>query len=226
MKKKPHYHDHRKRLRERFERGGERALQNYEILELLLTYAIPRKDVKPVAKELIDTFGSLAGVLDADGEKLASVSGIGPRSAALIPLVKELCASYMTEKMRGRDLLGSPHAVVNFARLKLAGSANEQFMVIFLNVKNELIEFETMYEGTIDRAVVYPRRVMESALAHHAAGIILVHNHPSGHPDPSAEDKSITRAIAEAGRGLDIRVLDHVVVGGDGYYSFAEQNIL
>jgi len=224
--KEPHYVRHRTRLRARFGRAGGAGLHDYEALELLLTYVIPRRDVKPLAKALIEKFGSLSGVMDAPQRELETVEGIGPRSSMLIPLVKELCVSYMTERMKGRDALSSPRAVVDFSRMKLAGAAHEQFVVIFLNVKNEVIDYETIHEGTIDRAVGYPRKIIESALARHAAGIILVHNHPSGHPEPSAEDKSITRAIAEAGRALEIRVMDHVVIGRDGYFSFAEENIL
>jgi DNA repair protein RadC len=224
--KKPHYLKHRTRLRERFEKSGVGAMHDYESLELLLTYVIPRRDVKLLAKNLIERFGSLSGVIDANPRELESVKGIGPRSALLIPLIKELCTEYMAEKMISRDLLSSPRAVVDFARMKLAALPHEDFMVIFLNVKNEVINYETIHEGTVDRAVVYPRKIVESALAHHAVGLILVHNHPSGHPEPSAEDKSITNSIAEACRTMDIRILDHIVVGREGYFSFTEHNLI
>jgi DNA repair protein RadC len=224
--KTPHYLEHRRRLRERFGMAGTEGMHDYESLELLLTYAIPRVDVKPLAKDLIRRFGSLSGVVDADRRELESVRGIGAQSAVLIRLVKELCVAYMAERMQGRDLLSDPKAVVDFARIKLAGLPHENFLVIFLNVKNEVLDYESVHEGTVDRAVVYPRRIIEAALARHAAGIILVHNHPSGHPEPSAEDAHLTRAVQEAGRALDIRVLDHVVVGRDGHYSFAEENLL
>ena len=224
--KKPHYLHHRTRLRERFEKSGAVAMHDYESLELLLTYVISRRDVKPLAKSLIERFGSLSAVIDASPRELESVKGIGPRSALLIPLIKELCTEYMAEKMMSRDLLSSPRAVVDFARMKLASLPREDFMVIFLNVKNEVMDYETIHEGTVDRAVVYPRKIVESALAHHAVGLILVHNHPSGHPEPSAEDETITSSIAEACRTMDIRILDHLVVGRDGYFSFAENNLL
>ena len=222
----PHYIGHRKRLRERFERTGAEGLHDYECLELLLTYAVPRRDVKPLAKELLERFGSLSGVLDAHPRELEKVKEIGPRSSVLISLVKDLCGAYMGERMRTRDLLSSPGAVVDFARVKLGGLAHENFMVVFLNVKNEVITSEIVHEGTVDRAVIYPRKIMESALARGAAGLILVHNHPSGHPEPSAEDKIITRTITDAGRSMDIRVLDHVVVGKGGYFSFAEHDLI
>ncbi len=128
--------------------------------------------------------------------------------------------------MKHRDLLSSPQAVVDFARVKLAGLPHEAFMAIYLNTKNEVIEHEIIQEGTVDRAVIYPRRIIEAALAHHAAGLILVHNHPSGHPEPSQEDEHLTRAISEATRTIDIRVLDHIIVGKDSYFSFREQHLL
>lgn len=226
MADKPHYLQHRKRLRERFQKAGAEGLHDYELLELLLTYAIPRKDVKPIAKELIKRFGSLSGVLDADQKELEAMSGLGPISATLIRLVKELCGAYLGERMKRKDILSSPQAVVDFARVKLSGLPHEAFMVIYLNTKNEVIEYEVVHEGTVDRAVIYPRRIIEAALSHHASGLILVHNHPSGHPDPSEEDKRLTRTIAEATRPLDIRVVDHIVVGKDGYVSFVEDHLL
>lgn len=226
MAGKPHYFDHRRRLRERFQKAGAEGLHDYELLELLLTYGIPRKDVKPVAKELLHRFGSLAGVLDAGPEELASVPGVGPVSATLIRLVKGLCTAYLAEKMKGRDILSSPQAVVDFARARLGGLPYEAFMVIYLNVKNEVLGHEIIHAGTIDQAVVYPRRVLEAALAHHASGLIVVHNHPSGHPAPSEEDRRLTRTLADAVRPVDIRLVDHIIVGRDAYFSFREQHLL
>ena len=226
MADKPHYLDHRKRLRERFQKVGAEGLHDYELLELLLTYAIPRKDVKPIAKDLITRFGSLSGVLDASPQELEVAPDIGPVSATLIRLVKDLCGVYLGERMKHRDVLSSPHAVVDFARVKVAGLPHEAFMIIYLNTKNEVIDHEVIHEGTVDRAVVYPRRVIESALAHHASGLILVHNHPSGHPEPSEDDKRLTRVLMEAARPLDLRVVDHLIVGRDCSFSFAEHHLL
>jgi DNA repair protein RadC len=225
MTDKPHYLEHRKRLREKFQKAGAEGLHDYELLELLLTYALPRKDVKPIAKVLLDRFDGLAGVLDATQHELEEIKGLGPNSATLIRLVKELCTVYLAERAKEKDVLSSPQAVVDFARSKLAGLPHEAFMVIYLNTKNEVIEHEVIHEGTVDRAVVYPRKIIESALAHHAVGLILVHNHPSGYPDPSEEDKQLTRAAVEAARTVDIRVLDHIIVGKNGYFSFREHQI-
>ncbi|HSO74815.1 MAG TPA: DNA repair protein RadC, partial [Blastocatellia bacterium] len=187
MVDKPDHQEHRKRLRDRFQRGGAEGLQDYELLELLLTYAIPRVDVKPPAKRLLKRFKSLSGVLDASQSELEAVHGLGSASGVLIRLVKKLLSAYLEEQIHRRDVLSSPEAVRDFARGKLAGLPHEAFMVIFLDVKNHVIDHEVLHEGTVDRAVVYPRRIIESALAHHAAGLILSHNHPSGDPAPSQE---------------------------------------
>lgn len=226
MTKKPHYLGHRERLRERFQKAGTAGLHDYELLELLLTYAIPRKELKPLAKELIEHFGGFSGVLDANQQELEAFPGLGPTSATLIRLIKELCGAYLAEKIKRKDVLSSPQAVVDFARVKLSGLPHEAFMVIYLNAKNEVIDYEIIHEGTVDRAIVYPRRIIEAALVHHAAGLILVHNHPSGHPQPSEDDKRLTRAIVEAARTVEIRVVDHLIVGKGGYFSFREAQFL
>ncbi|MEI6634740.1 MAG: DNA repair protein RadC [Chlamydiota bacterium] len=222
----PHYAGHRARLRERLVRTRGEGLHDYEALELLLAHAIPRRDVKPLAKDLLARFGGLAEVFDAETAELESVAGMGPAAASLILLVKTIFVACSAAGMKGMDLLSSPGAAVEFARVKLAGLSREQFMVIFLNAKNEIIAHEIVNTGTVDRAAVYPRTIVEAALARHAVGLILVHNHPSGHPEPSAEDRAITRAIADACRTVDVRILDHLVIGRAGHFSFAEENML
>lgn len=223
---KPHYLDHRKRLRQRFEKTGADGFHDYELLELLLTYAIPRRDVKPVAKRLIEHFGHLAGVLDASQQELQRVAQVGPASAVLIRLIKQMCNQYLAQRLVASDVLSSPAAVTDFARMKLAGLSHEAFMVIYLNTQNGVIHYDVLHEGTIDHAIVYPRRIFEAALNCHASGLILVHNHPSGRLNPSDEDKRLTRSLADAARALDIRILDHIIVGKDGYFSFAENHLL
>ena len=226
LDEKPHYLEHRERLRERFLKAGAEGLHDYELLELLLTYAIPRKEVKPFAKNLLKRFGSLSGIFNASQNELETVPGIGPVSALLIRLVKELSSAHLAEKMEKKDLLSSPQAVVNYAQARLAGLPHEAFMVIYLNTKNEVLHHELIHEGTVDRAFVYPRRIIEGALAHHASSLILIHNHPSGHPEPSEEDKRLTRTIGEATRAMDIRVLDHIIVGINDYFSFTDKHLL
>jgi DNA repair protein RadC len=226
MADKPHYWNHRERLRRRFLAAGASGLADYEALELLLTYSIPRKDVKPVAKALLKRFGSLAAVLDAPPDALAAEPGLGARSAALARLVKEFIEIYLKEKAQRKDLLSSPQAVRDYARAKLAGLPHEAVMVLYLNAKNELLAEDLLQEGTVDRVAVYPRRIVEGALKRHAAGLILVHNHPSGHPDPSEEDRRLTRSLQDAARALDLRVVDHVIVARAGCFSFAEEGLL
>ena len=170
----------------------------------------------------MERFGSLSGVLDASPQELEKVSQMGSASSSLIRLVKESCGTYLAEKMKQMDVLSSPQAVLDFARAKLAGRPHESFMVIFLNTKNHVLHHQIVHEGTVNRAVIYPRRVIEEALARNASGLILVHNHPSGQSDHSSEDRQLTRALVEATRALDIRVLDHIIVGKDGHFSFAE----
>ena len=225
MNAKPDYFEHRKRLRERFISAAS-SLQDYEKLELLLTFAVPRLDVKPVAKDLIKRFKSVGGILDAGQRELEGIRGLGPQSAVLIRLVKEMFATYVQERIEDRDILSSPQAVIDFAKVKIGGSAHELFMVIYLNVKNHVIGHDIINEGTVDHAVVYPRRIVEAALSHHAASVILVHNHPSGDPSPSAEDKALTRSITDAARTVEIRVLDHLIVGKSSHFSFHENQLL
>ena len=222
----PHYAGHRDRLRKRLVMTRGEGLHEYEALELLLAHAIPRRDVKPLAKALIARFGGLAEVFDAEPAELGSVAGMGPVAVSLVLLVRTLMVACSASGMRARDWLSSPGAAVKFARAKLAGAPRERFMVILLNAKNEVIGHEVLHEGTVDRAAVYPRRIVEAALAARASGLVLVHNHPSGHTEPSAEDRAITRSIVEACRTVDVRVLDHVVVGRGGHFSLAEEGML
>ena len=226
MTEKPHYLAHRSRLRERFINTEGHGLHEYELLELLLTYAIPRIDVKPIAKGLIKRFGGLSGVLDASLREIEGTSGIGPISATLISLVKALCISYSAEKMKNKDILSSPDSVLEFSRIKLTGLPNEALMAIYVNVKNQVIDYETLNEGTVDNVVIYPRRIIEGALRYHASGLIIVHNHPSGNPEPSEEDRLLTNSISELAKTLDIRLLDHIIVGRDGHFSFRESGTL
>jgi DNA repair protein RadC len=226
MQDAPDYIEHRKRLREKFLKAGAEGFHDYELLELLLTFAIPRVDVKPAAKALMKRFGTLNGVLDATQSELQAVSGMGPTSAVLIRLVKELFSAYLAERMEGKDVLSSPLAVVDFARVKLAGLPHEAFMVIYLNVKNRVIDHEVLQQGTVDRAIVYPREIIKAALTHKATGLLLSHNHPSGDPEPSQEDKHLTRSVIEAARTVEIKVLDHIIVGKNGYFSFQENRLL
>jgi len=222
----PHYHGHRQRLRGRFLKGGARALQDYELLELLLTYALPRRDVKPLAKALLDQFGSFTGIMDAPPEALMETMGLTENSAALIRLVKACAEYYLQEEVLQRRKIPSLAALVDYCRTAMGGLTDEQFRVLFLNSQNEIIAEEIIQEGTVNQTVVYPRKVLELALKHKATGLILVHNHPSGHLAPSAADQELTRALVNASRSLNLTVHDHLIIGRHGYFSLAEKNML
>lgn len=217
---------HRRRIRDKFLKTGGEGWHDYELLELLLTYAIPRRDVKPPAKELIARFGELSGVLDATAQELRETEGVGDSAAAIIKLNKAINEHCLAAGMAGRDALSSPQAVIKYSRAKLSGLSNEAFLCIYLNAKNEVIRHQIITVGTVDRAAVYPRRIIEEALACHAAGMILVHNHPSGHCQPSPEDRALTESISGVAQKMDLKVLDHIIVGRAGYFSFAEKSLL
>jgi DNA repair protein RadC len=223
---KPHYHGHRARLRGRFLKGGAAALQDYELLELLLTFAIPYSDVKPLAKNLLQHFGSFNQALDASAESIMEFTGLREYSAVLIKLVKACAEYYLKEEVLKRQRIPSLTALVDYCRTSMGGLPDEQFRVIFLNSQNEIIAEEVVQEGTVNQTVVYPRKVLELALKHKAAGLILVHNHPSGNLTPSAADQELTRALVKASRALNLTVHDHLIISRQGYFSLAENHLL
>jgi DNA repair protein RadC len=223
---KPHYHDHRARLRQRFDEGGERALADYELLEMLLFRTIPRRDTKPLAKALLQRFGALAGVLGADPLRLTEVEGVGPAVAQDIKLVHALVARSAKADLQKRPVISSWSQLVSYCRITMAHAAREQFRVLFLDVKNQLIADEVLNEGTVDHAPVYPREIARRALELSSAAVILVHNHPSGDPKPSAADLAITREIAAALDVVQIKVHDHLVIGRNGVESFKGLGLL
>lgn len=213
---------HHQRLRERFQAGGLKGFHDYEVLEILLTFALRRIDTKPLAKELLRSFGSMSGVFDASKEDLQRIIGIGPRAAQLVALVKEVAACYLRDRLVRADVLQTPDAVTDYCRLLLAGRKNESMHVLFMNERNAVLGDMTLFEGTTDEVAGYPRRIAEEALSRGASGIILVHNHPSGRVQPSAEDKALTDRVLGALQTVEVRLLDHLVVGREGYYSFRE----
>ena len=223
---KPHYHGHRQRLRSRFLSGGAGALHDYELLELLLTFAIPYSDVKPLAKGLIQHFGSFTQVLDASPQDLMEFTGLKEYSATLINLVKACAEYYLKEEALKRSPIHSLDALVAYCRTAMGGLKDEQFRVLFLNSQNEIIAEEVVQEGTVDQTVVYPRKVLELALKHKATALILVHNHPSGNLKPSASDRELTRALVKAAKTLNLTVHDHLIVSRQGYFSLAEHNMV
>jgi DNA repair protein RadC len=223
---KPHYHGHRARLRGRFLQGGAAALQDYELLELLLTFAIPYSDVKPLAKNLIAHFGSFGQVLDATPEALMEFMGLKEYSACLINLVKACHEVYLKEETLKRQRILSLDVLVDYCRTAMGGLKDEQFRVLYLNSQNEIIAEEVLQEGTVNQTVVYPRKILELALKHKASGLILVHNHPSGNPTPAASDKKLTQTVIKASKALNLTVHDHLIISRHGYCSLAEHDML
>jgi len=220
------YRGHRKRLRERFLKSGVSGFQDYELLELLLTYVIPRKDTKPLAKALLRQFGSLGGVLDASVAELCEIKSIGRESALLIKLMRGLITEYQREKRLARRRFHSPADVAEYLRIEMGGLRDEQFRCLFLNSQNELIAEEVIQDGTVDQAVVYPRKVLEAGLRHKASGVILAHNHPGGSLRPSRNDIDLTQRIGKAAREIGLKVHDHIVVTKSGYLSMYEEGLL
>ncbi len=210
---------HRARLRERAAISFA-ALPDYELLELLLARSLPRGDIKPIAKALLARFGGLSGVLGATSEELVTVKGVGPSVALDLKLLHEATARMGKSEVRKRTVISSWSALLAYTRVAMAHEAREQFRVLFLDKKNQLIADEVMNEGTVDHAPVYPREVMRRALELSASAVILAHNHPSGDPTPSSADVEMTRQVIEAGRPLRVTVHDHLVIGRDGVASF------
>lgn len=222
----PDYVGHRKRLRQRWETVGAKGFPDYELLELLLTYVFVRCDTKPLAKKLLEKFGSFKGVLDASPEALGQVEGAGQGTGTFVSLIRGAMERYFETEARRTDLLNSPEAVIAYCRASLEGLANEVFDVVYVSTKNRVIRKERLSEGTIDQAAVYPRRVVAGALAANAAGLVFVHNHPSGDPTPSLDDKRLTALLLQAAKTVNIAVLDHIIVGNGRHYSFREKGLL
>jgi DNA repair protein RadC len=216
----PHYRGHRERLRTRFLKAGADALADYELLELVLFGAIPQKDLKPLAKELLATFGSFAEAISAPVERLEKIEGLGPASIAQLKAVQAAAARLARGEIKRRPVLSSWSAVLDYCRTSMAFADKELFRILFLDKRNQMIADEVQQTGTVDHTPIYPREVVKRALELSATAIILVHNHPSGDPTPSRADIQMTQAIIEVAQPLGIAVHDHIIVGRDGHASF------
>lgn len=223
---KPHWQGHRDRLRSKLLTRGANALEDYELLETLLFAFIPRRDVKPVAKALLTRFGSLSAVLAADTQDLVKIAGIGQTVAAYIKATREIGARAAREDMKSRPIISSWTALLAYVRTQLQHEDREQFRVMFLDRKNQLIADELMNQGTVDHAPVYPREIARRALELSASALILVHNHPSGDPSPSRADIDMTREIMDALSPLEITVHDHLIAARGGVTSFKTQGLI
>lgn len=215
----PHYHGHRERLRTRFVQAGADALPDYELLELVLFRAIPRRDVKPLAKALIDRFGSFAEVVSAEPARLAEVEGVSPGVIVDLKLTEAAGRRLARGAVQERSLLSSWSAVLDYCRTTMAFSAREEFRILFLDKRNHLIADEVQGRGTVDHTPVYPREVARRALELSASAIILAHNHPSGDPSPSGADVRMTREVVNVLDPLGIIVHDHIILGRTGHAS-------
>lgn len=221
-----HRKGHRDRLRKRFLEGGSDALPDYELLELLLFLAIPRHDVKEPAKALIQRFGSFAGVVGAEPARLREVEGVGESVATAVKIVEAAMHRALRDRAMDRPSVASWDAVIDYCKARLQDSGQEQFRVLFLDARNNVIADEELQKGTVDHAPVYPREVVRRALAHDACSIILVHNHPSGDPTPSRADVATTRKVIEAASAVGVDVHDHIVVGRSGHSSMKSLRLI
>jgi DNA repair protein RadC len=216
----PHYHGHRERLRGRFRDAGPDAVSEYELLELVLFRAIPQRDVKPLAKELIAKFGSFAEVVAAPRARLKEVKGIGEAVVDELKIVHAAANRLVRGQLQKRPVLSSWSSVLDYCRAAMAYADKEQFRLLFLDKRNQLIADEVQQVGTVDHTPVYPREVVKRALELSATALILVHNHPSGDPTPSHADIQMTQAVIDVAKPLGIAVHDHIIVGREGHASF------
>lgn len=226
---KPQAHDgtgHRARLRTRLLNGGEGALGDHEMIEYLLMTAIPRKDVKPLAKSLLARFGGLAGVFNADPSALAKHPGMGETSAAALKIVALATRRLALTGVQDQPVLASWQALIDYLTIDMAHLKHERVRALYLDSKNRLVSDELLSEGSLDEAAIHPREVVKKALDLGAAALIMVHNHPSGSPEPSRADIQITNRIAEAGRLLGITLHDHVIIGKEGHVSLRAKGLV
>jgi len=225
---KPHYHGHRKRLRDRFLKSGFKGMADHEVIEILLTLAIPRKDVKEPAKALLARFGNLKGIFDAPLEELQTTPMIGSVAPVAFRIMREAATLYLQQKAETVTSLASPEMLFEFWRIRLGGLKDEVFEVAYLDTGYKLLRdgVERLEEGTVERAAVYPRRVMEAALRRGAAKLVFAHNHTNGNVSPSEHDKVLTRALVLAASTLHLSVHDHIIVSNDQVFSFRKEDLL
>ena len=222
----PKEQGHRWRLREKFLKGGLKGFLDYEIVELLLILGTPRRDCKQQAKEALKIFQSLRGVLGAPFDELQKIKGIGPHNIFGLKLIQEVSRRFLKERMMSRPYCHSSKEVFDYLYHALRDLRNEKFKVLFLDAKNQILEEETFFEGTVDSSAVYPREIMKKALRWDASSLIFVHNHPSGDPEPSVSDREITKELVFAANVMQLKVLDHIIIGNNCYFSFADEGMI
>ncbi|HHB82551.1 MAG TPA: JAB domain-containing protein [Devosia sp.] len=225
-KTKQHYHGHRARLRERFINSGPEAMADYELLELVLFRILPRRDTKPVAKDLIDRFGSFSEVLGAPSHLLSEIDGLGPMAVTDLKVLLAVAQRFTRDELRDRPVLASWNKLIEYCHSQMAFEEKEQFRILFLDKMNMLIADEVQQVGTVDHTPVYTREVIRRSLELSATAIILVHNHPSGDPSPSSADVRMTKAIIDVAKPLGITIHDHVIIGKSGHVSLRARKLI
>jgi len=217
---------HRERLRERFMTSGLDGFQDYEVIELLLTLATPRKDCKDEAKELLRRFKTLQAVFEASPKELCEIRGVGQKNIFGIRLIHAVADRYLQKKLVNKDVISNAKDLFDYLYYNMKDKRRECFKVLFLDARNRVLSAKTLFEGTLTASSVYPREVVQAALENNAAALIFAHNHPSGDPSPSAEDVSITRQLVFACRVMGITVHEHLVIGNNTYFSFADKGYI
>ncbi|WP_308575092.1 DNA repair protein RadC [uncultured Fusobacterium sp.] len=219
---------HRERLRKRYIKSGLEGFNDYEVLELLLTYSIARKDVKPIAKKLIEKFGTIDEIAKSDVKSLLEVDGIGEGSAVFLKLIGDIALTLYREKIEDKDILTikSKNSLLSYLRGEIGYSPREEFKILFLDSSNKLIASETLFYGTIDKSAIYPREIVERVIKNRAKSVIFAHNHPSGNISPSKKDIELTQYMYDSLKLLEIRLLDHIIITKNSYFSFLEEGLI
>jgi DNA repair protein RadC len=217
---------HRGRLRERFLESGLSGFLDYEVIEMLMTLATPRRDCKDIAKEAMSRFKTFQGVLEAPPASLQEVKGIGPTNVFGIKLIQSVADRYLERRLSQKDIISHSKALYDYLYYNMQDKSRECFKVVYLDAKNQVMGVETLFEGSLSTTAVYPREVIQAALHHHAAAVIFAHNHPSGDPTPSADDMAITRKLIFCCNIMGITVHEHIVIGDSRYFSFADEGYI
>jgi DNA repair protein RadC len=217
---------HRQRLREKFLKSGLEGFHDYEIIELLLTLGTPRTDCKQQAKDALKKFGSLKAVLEAEPTGLKEIKGIGDKNVLGLKIAQAVSRRYLADRVLDKDFVRSADEVLDYLKHNLRDKNREVFLVIYLNGRNQILKMEELFEGTLSTSAVYPREVVKQALVNDAAALVFVHNHPSGNPNPSQDDLTITKKLKEAAQAIDVSVHDHLIIAGNDVYSFADHGLI
>ena len=217
---------HRQRLREKFLKSGLDGFHDYEIIELLLTLGTPRTDCKQQAKDSLKKFGSLKAVLQAEHAGLKEIKGIGDKNVLGLKIAQAVSRRYLADRVLDKDFVRSADEVLDYLKHNLRDKNREVFLVIYLNGRNQILKMEELFEGTLSTSAVYPREVVKRALVNDAAALVFVHNHPSGNPNPSQDDLTITKKLKEAAQAIDVSVHDHLIIAGNDVYSFADHGLI